>query len=103
MRKLEGEQIEGDQHKYWKLVISLIIDAIGMATYLIPSLGETSDVIWAPISGAACFLLYRGKLGLVGGLAAATEEFLPFTDIIPSLTLVWLMRYVFFPGKWSKK
>ncbi len=95
MRQLEGQHIEDDKVKYWKLAVSLAIDAIGMATYLIPGLGETSDLIWAPISGAACFMLYRGKLGFFGGLAATAEEILPFTDFIPSLTLVWMTRYVF--------
>ena len=30
----------------------------------------------------------------MGGVAAATEEMLPLTDIIPGLTFVWFVKYV---------
>lgn len=32
------------------LVFSIIIDVIGCASYLIPGLAESTDVVWAPIS-----------------------------------------------------
>lgn len=86
-----------DRVKYFKLFISIVVDLIGMATYLIPGLSEGTDVIWAPISGLCCFLLFGGRLGAIGGAFSTAEELLPFTDIIPSLTLVWLMKYVVLP------
>jgi hypothetical protein len=92
------ENTNTDSAKYWKLAVSLLFDAVGMITYLIPGVGEVGDLIWAPISAMACFMLYRGKLGAFGGMAAATEEVIPFTDIIPSLTLVWVARYVLSGG-----
>jgi len=45
-----AEQAERDQEKLNKLLLSLVIDAIGMATYLVPVAGEAGDVAWAPIS-----------------------------------------------------
>lgn len=84
---------ELEKRKYWKLAASLFLDSMGMATYLLVGFGELADLIWAPVSGAACFLMYRGRLGFFGGLGATCEEILPLTDIIPSLTLVWFIRY----------
>lgn len=70
-----------------KFVISVIIDVIGMATYLIPGLGEFADIIWAPIQGVLIYVLYRNFFGMiVGGI----EEISPGGDIIPSATLMWL-------------
>ncbi len=94
MTELPTDATRPQKVKYLKLAISLVIDALGMASYLFPGQGELADLVWGPISGAACFLMYRGRLGLIGGAFAAAEEMLPFTDIIPSLTLVWLCRYV---------
>jgi hypothetical protein len=46
-------------------VCSLLIDAIGFATYAIPVLGEAGDAVWAPISGFLIYLLY-GNIWLAG-------------------------------------
>jgi hypothetical protein len=70
-----------------KFVISVIIDIIGMATYLIPGLGEFADVIWAPIQGVLIYILYGNLIGAGIGIG---EELFPGTDIIPSATLMWL-------------
>ena len=34
-----------------KLILSLLLDAIGMLSFSIPLLGEFSDVVWAPLAG----------------------------------------------------
>ena len=80
--------------KYTKLAASLLLDAAGMASYLIPGLGESGDLVWGPISGVATFLMFRGTIGLAGGGANAIEEVLPVTDIIPGVTLTWFVKYV---------
>lgn len=69
-----------------KFVISVIIDIIGMATYLIPGLGEFADAIWAPIQGILIYILYRN---LIGSGIGVVEELLPMTDAVPSATLMW--------------
>jgi len=75
--------------KYEKLGYSLGIDLIGMASYLIPGIAETLDVVWAPISA---FLVYK----LYGNIAIAVfngiEEIVPGTDIIPTATIAWLIE-----------
>lgn len=77
------------------LVLGLLFDAIGMMSFSIPLIGEFSDVIWAPISGLLMVWMYKGKSGKIGGVFTFLEELIPFTDIIPSFTLMWIYTYVF--------
>ena len=72
------------------LMASLAIDALGMATYLIPALGEAADIVIAPIVSILIYSVHRTTFGAVAGLL---EEILPFTDIIPSATIIWFYRY----------
>jgi hypothetical protein len=41
-----------------KLMISLMVDGIGMLSYLLPGGGEIADAIWAPISAGTILLMY---------------------------------------------
>lgn len=82
-------------NKYPKLFLSLVLDAIGYLSFVIPVIGEFSDVIWAPLSGYIMTKLYKGKAGKVAGVITFIEEALPFTDIAPTFTLMWLYTYVF--------
>lgn len=80
--------------KYWRLGASVLIDLLGMATYLLPGVAEVADVIWAPIAGIAHFMLFRNWPGAAGGLVTLAEELLPATDWIPSVTLNWVYHYM---------
>lgn len=73
------------------LLASFAIDALGMATFLVPGLGETADLIIAPIVAALIYSVHKTTIGAIGGFI---EEALPFTDIIPSATIIWFYRYV---------
>jgi hypothetical protein len=79
--------------KYLKLVLSIALDLVGMATFVIPGVGEFADLIWAPIAGLAGFLMYGGLVGAVGGTFTFLEELLPGTDILPGLTLTWIVKF----------
>ncbi|TGV04667.1 hypothetical protein [Flavivirga rizhaonensis] len=81
--------------KYKKLVLSIGLDAIGYISFVIPGIGEFSDIIWAPLSGYIMTRLYKGKAGKIAGVIAFTEEALPGLDVIPTFTLMWLYTYVF--------
>lgn len=81
-------------NKQRNLFLGILFDLIGMMTYLIPFLGEFADSIWAPISGIFLMFMYKGMIGKVGGIIEFTEEFLPFTDFIPTFTLTWIYTYV---------
>ena len=79
--------------KYAKLALAIALDLIGMTTFLVPGLGELGDVVWAPIASIAGFIMFGGFTGAAGAAVTFTEEFLPGTDWIPSLTLTWLVKY----------
>lgn len=74
--------------KYKKLILSIIFDAIGMATIL------PFDLIWAPVSGYLMTRMYKGNLGKVAGVISFLEEIIPFSDVIPTFTIIWVYKYV---------
>lgn len=79
--------------KHPSIIVCIMLDIIGYATYAIPFFGEFFDLFWAPISGMIFFLLFGGWKGALGGVINFIEEFLPGTDFIPSFTIMWLIRY----------
>ncbi|WP_179334767.1 hypothetical protein [Winogradskyella costae] len=81
-------------NKYKKLILGLILDALGLVSFIIPGIGEFSDIVWAPISGWLMTKLYVGKAGKVAGFISLVEEGLPGFDVIPTFTLMWLYTYV---------
>ena len=82
-------------NKYKVLILGIVFDLIGSASFLIPGVGEFSDVIWAPVSAWLMTRLYKGTSGKVGAVVAFIEEAMPMLDFIPSFTLMWLYTYVF--------
>ena len=76
------------------LLICVIMDLLGCATYIIPGLGELADIVWAPISGIIFFLMFGGWKGAFGGLFDFTEEILPGTDFIPTFTIAWIWKWL---------
>jgi len=84
-----AERAEAEQEKLNKLLLSILIDIIGAATYLVPVVGEAGDVAWAPISAYLIYQLYGN--GILSGLAFA-EELLPGLDIVPTATIAWVLE-----------
>ncbi|WP_111306807.1 hypothetical protein [Confluentibacter sediminis] len=82
-------------NKHTKLVLGIVFDAIGYVSFLIPGIGEFSDIVWAPLSGWLMTRLYKGKAGKIAGVITFIEEALPGFDVIPSFTLMWIYTYVF--------
>ena len=80
-----------------KLLSSIIIDIIGVSTFAVPGLGETLDLLWAPVSG---FLIQRmyGSPGFA--FMGFAEEVLPFTDILPTATIAWFWLYGVYLPVW---
>jgi len=81
--------------KYQKLLLGLLFDAIGYASFIIPGIGEFSDIIWAPVSAWLVIKMYKGNTGKIAGVVAFIEEISPGLDIIPTFTLTWLYTYLF--------
>ena len=75
------------------IIFCLFMDFIGYASFVLPGMGEFSDLIWAPVSGFIFFKLFGGKFGLKGAIFNFIEEALPFTDFIPSFSIAWTIRY----------
>lgn len=100
MDKLQQQQARYQRKKITYLVISIILDLLGMATYAFPVMGEVADTIYAPIYGMAIFMMYKQNTlaASIGGIFGAVEEFLPSTDIMPTASLLWFYTYV-----WNKK
>ena len=92
IKTVEQSNFETDKNR--KLILSLVLDIIGMATFIIPALGEIGDLLWAPIAGYMMTRIYKGASGKVAGIFAFLEEIIPFTDFIPSFTLMWIYTYV---------
>lgn len=89
------EQISEKNTKTRDLVLSLLLDAVGMMSFSIPFIGEFADLVWAPISGFIMVWMYKGSIGKVAGVVSFLEEILPATDIIPSFTIMWFYTYIF--------
>ena len=81
------------------LVLSILFDLIGMASFAIPFFGEVTDLAWAPMAGLILSRMYKGYAGKVGGVIVFIEELLPGFDFIPTFTLTWIYVYVIKGGK----
>lgn len=82
-----------DNLKTKKLILGILLDAIGMLSFTIPYIGEFSDVVWAPLAGFLMTKMYEGRVGKVAGLLTFVEEIIPFTDVVPSFTITWIYTY----------
>ena len=65
-----------------------------MASYIIPVVGESVDLVWGPISGVLIFFLFhkRTKMAIFGFVEEVIP--LPFTDFIPTALIAWFLDYV---------
>lgn len=77
---------------YFTLILCILIDFGGDASYLLPGVGEAEDAAWAPLSA---FLLSN----IFGSNVVTTLDFvkeaLPGTDILPVAVIAWLLKYRF--------
>jgi len=81
----------GDLSKKQKLLLGILFDVIGMASYIFPLI----DIVWAPLSAFLMIKLYKGNVGKIGGLISFVEEAIPGLDFFPSFTLTWCYVYLF--------
>lgn len=80
-----------------KLFFCLFIDAIGDSSFVLPGVGEVGDAAWAPLSALAVRSLFQSD---VIAFIDFAKEILPFTDIVPLATAMWLLQYVFVDSPW---
>ncbi|WP_442845252.1 hypothetical protein [Leeuwenhoekiella sp. H156] len=79
---------------YNLLIKGVLFDLIGMATMAIPVVGPFLDLAWAPYAAKKMSEMYPGRNGKIASVLVFVEELLPFTDIIPSFTLMWVYTYL---------
>jgi len=73
----------------FKLLMCLLLDAGGDASYFFPGLGEGVDMFYAPGQAVALMTLFSSRrVAIIGFL----EEALPFSDILPTATIAWFME-----------
>lgn len=70
--------------------ISIIIDLIGISSYLFPIIGEIFDVIWGPLGSILLYQLYGNIFFSVG---LGVEEILPgISDWIPTALIAFVFK-----------
>lgn len=75
--------------KKQKLIFGLFCDLLGYVSFIFPPF----DFIWAPLSGYIMTKLYEGKKGKIAGFIVFIEEALPFLDVVPTFTIMWIYTY----------
>lgn len=78
-------------YKIKKLILCLMLDVVGYFSFAIPFIGEFSDIIWAPIAAIISYKMFGEKRGKFTAVSTFAEELLPFTDIIPSFTIFFIV------------
>ncbi len=89
---------QSENAKYKLLRQGVIYDLIGMLSMAIPIIGPFTDLIWAPYAAKKMRDMYPGRDGKIAAVIVFLEEILPYTDIIPSFSLMWLYTFV-----WKKQ
>lgn len=89
-------------NKIRNLLLGVVFDLVGMLSFIIPGIGEFSDIIWAPLSAFLMTRLYKGKAGQAAGMVSFVEELIPGSDYIPTFTIMWFYTYVFKKSKLEK-
>jgi len=77
--------------KYKKLALGLLFDALGYVSFIFPPF----DIVWAPLSAYLMTRLYKGRKGKIAAAVTFIEEALPFLDVVPTFTLMWIYTFVF--------
>ena len=76
--------------KYQILLLSLLFDALGFVSLIFPPF----DFVWAPLSAYLMTKLYKGREGKIAAVISFVEEALPFLDVVPTFSLMWLYTFV---------
>eukprot|EP00930_Biecheleria_cincta_P084855 TRINITY_DN74287_c0_g1_i1.p1 TRINITY_DN74287_c0_g1~~TRINITY_DN74287_c0_g1_i1.p1 ORF type:complete len:374 (-),score=55.59 TRINITY_DN74287_c0_g1_i1:186-1160(-) len=75
-----------------KLAACIGLDFFGSSSYFLPGVGEAADIVYAPVQGIALKFLFSSTAMAILGF---TEEILPFTDIMPTATICWIIETFF--------
>ncbi len=84
------------------LLLGLLFDGMGMLSFVLPGIGEFSDLIWAPIAAWLMTRMYKGRTGQAAGIITFVEELLPGLDWVPTFTIMWIYTFLI-QGKKAEK
>lgn len=76
--------------KYQLLLLGLLFDALGLLSFVFPPF----DFVWAPLSAYLMTKLYKGREGKIAAIISFVEEALPYVDVIPTFSLMWIYTYL---------
>ena len=85
--------------KQKRLVYGILCDLLGLVSLVFPPF----DFIWAPLSAYIMAKMYKGREGKIAAVVSFVEEALPWVDIVPSFTLMWLYTYFYKKDKSLEK
>ena len=88
-KELDTDKAALDSSAILKLIICILIDITGDVSFLLPGIGETEDLIWAPLLAFVISKVF-GSNYIV--MIEFVKEILPGTDILPLATLTWLLE-----------
>eukprot|EP00966_Prymnesium_polylepis_P291395 6730793-Prymnesium_polylepis.1 len=75
-----------------KLFVCIVVDTVGVASFLLPGLGEFADVVWAPFSALFLYFMFENNLRVA--TVGLFEELMPGLDFVPTATLAWAAENV---------
>ncbi len=82
-------------NKYVRLLICLLMDGVGMLSYILPGIGEAMDIVWAPVATYIMYKMFGDRLeGKIGSFLTLIEELSIGLDFIPTFTITWIFRYL---------
>ena len=79
-----------------KLAVCMIIDTVGLASFLLPGIGEFGDVVWAPLQAILLLFMFGSRIGIIGFF----EEIVPGLDFVPSACIAWGCENIEAPLPW---
>lgn len=92
-RKKSAVVVMEKQKPMPSLLLCLLFDFIGYASYAVPFFGEFFDLLWAPVSAIIFWKLFGFRKGFFGGVFSFIEELTPGLDFIPTFTINWVLLY----------
>lgn len=88
----KGKELPPISTQAWlKLVLCIMVDLAGDASFLLPGIGEAEDLAWAPLSAFIMKNIFNSNKVAT---AEFLKEILPFTDVIPLATTIWVFENV---------
>lgn len=81
------------RQRWVQLLVAVCLDIIGCSSFLLPGLGEFGDLLWGPAQALIVKNMFKDNISPYAHYLSAVEEILPFTDVIPSASILWIRAH----------